>query len=66
MLACEQCRFDWGNLARGLDTHLGQNGGNLSVGDRQRIVCARTVLMRRPCVAGPQQSEFLSSHSICP
>ena len=50
MHACELCRFDYANLAQGLDTYLGQNGGNLSVGDRQRISCARTTLLRRPVV----------------
>lgn len=48
--ACELARFDWGNLSHGLDTYLGQNGGSLSTGDRQRIAAARTMLLRRPLV----------------
>ena len=48
--ACELARFDWGNLSHGLDTYLGQNGGSLSSGDRQRIAAARTLLLRRPLV----------------
>jgi ABC-type transport system involved in cytochrome bd biosynthesis fused ATPase/permease subunit len=50
MHVCELCRFDYANLAQGLDTYLGQNGNKLSVGDRQRIACARTTLLRRPLV----------------
>ena len=50
MRACDLARFDWGKLAEGMDTYLGQNGSNLSAGDRQRIACARTILLRRPFI----------------
>ena len=74
MRACDLTRFDWGKLAEGMDTYLGQNGSNLSAGDRQRVAAARTVLLRRPFIvcdeptsaqdpatAGPVISSLLSS-----
>ena len=55
MRACDLARFDWGKLAEGIDTYLGQNGSNLSAGDRQRVAAARTILcLRRPLIAGDE------------
>ena len=74
MRACDLTRFDWGKLAEGMDTYLGQNGSNLSAGDRQRVAAARTVLLRRPFIvcdeptsaqdpatAGPVMASLLSA-----
>ena len=74
MRACDLARFDWGKLAEGMDTYLGQNGSNLSSGDRQRIAVARTILLRRPFImcdeptsaqdpatAGPVMASLLAS-----
>ena len=74
MRACDLARFDWGKLAEGMDTYLGQNGSNLSAGDRQRVAAARTILLRRPFVvcdeptsaqdpatAGPVMASLLGS-----
>ena len=74
MRACDLARFDWGKLAEGMDTYLGQNGSNLSAGDRQRVAAARTILLRRPFVvcdeptsaqdpatAGPVMASLLSA-----
>ena len=74
MRACDLARFDWGKLAEGMDTYLGQNGSNLSAGDRQRIAAARTILLRRPFIvcdeptsaqdpatAGPVMASLLSA-----
>lgn len=74
MRACDLARFDWGKLAEGIDTYLGQNGSNLSAGDRQRVAAARTILLRRPFIvcdeptsaqdpatAGPVMASLLSA-----
>ena len=74
MRACDLARFDWGKLAEGFETYLGQNGSNLSAGDRQRVACARTILLRRPFIvcdeptsaqdpatAGPVMSSLLAA-----
>lgn len=74
MRACDLARFDWGKLAEGFETYLGQNGSNLSAGDRQRVACARTILLRRPFIvcdeptsaqdpatAGPVMSSLLGA-----